>query len=130
MITLSNLHEATIQEVFDQISIHLLTQNEQSFILNTDCDHEFKVCAYRGRNELKCAVGCIISDDEYNKDMEGASWFAISKSYAVLVDSEISLMIGVLQKIHDRDAPIYWKECLINTAIAYGLDYSHLNKFN
>ncbi len=32
-----------------------------------------KMCAYRGNKGRKCAIGCLIPDEEYNESMEGAS---------------------------------------------------------
>lgn len=56
-ITLSNLHEATAQQVFDQAALHLLTQNRKS--------KEDTKCAYRTKEGLRCAAGCFISEEEY-----------------------------------------------------------------
>ena len=66
-ITLTTLAEATQQQVFDQVATHLLVdQREKSYTLDDDGDDQ---CAYKMEddkgNTLKCAVGCLISDDEY-----------------------------------------------------------------
>ena len=55
-INLSNLAQASTQEVFDFVAIHLLTQNEKS--------GDDQVCYYRSPTGLKCAAGCLIADDE------------------------------------------------------------------
>lgn len=68
IITLKNLHEATAQQVFTQVATHLLTQKERSFVID---DRGEELCAYRGDNGLKCAAGCLISNDEYNPIMDG-----------------------------------------------------------
>ena len=46
-----------IQEIFDTVSVHLLTQNEKS----QESDF-YRSCLYRGPNGTKCAVGCLIKD--------------------------------------------------------------------
>ena len=66
MITLKTLGKATAQEVFDQVATHLLTQNERSL--------DGASCSYRNCDGLKCAAGCLISDDEYDNQMEGIDW--------------------------------------------------------
>lgn len=50
-------------EIFDRVCSHLLAQNQRA-----ECDVG---CAYRV-NGLKCAVGCLITDEAYNPNMEGA----------------------------------------------------------
>lgn len=57
----------TEQELFDRVATHLLTQNRKSI-------NRLGNCAYRinlGRSTLMCAVGCLISEDRYDKRMEG-----------------------------------------------------------
>lgn len=94
MITLKTLEQATAQEVFDQVALHLLTQGERSI-------NEEGNCAYRGRMGLKCAGGCLIGDDEYDERMENKSWnsgrmaeFGVPKAHKQLILS--------LQVIHDN----------------------------
>lgn len=64
-ITLKNLHEATEQQVFDQVAGHLLTQKE---VLPSPA------CFYRGPNGLKCAAGCLIANDEYMPEEFNLEW--------------------------------------------------------
>lgn len=45
------------QAIFNQVYTHLLTQNEK-------CEDE-NGCAYRNEQGLKCAVGCLITDEVY-----------------------------------------------------------------
>lgn len=55
----------TAQEVFDKVVAHLRQQGKKSKAATLD------QCAYRGVGGLKCAVGCLIGDDEYSSHMEG-----------------------------------------------------------
>lgn len=93
------------QEIFDKVAQHLITQGKPS----ASYDNEgIKHCLYRGPDGTKCAVGCLIPDEEYSKDIE---------SYRVRHIIEVSLTEGInpvissfsndvnllhdLQKVHD-----------------------------
>jgi hypothetical protein len=101
MITLKTLPEATAQEVFDQIALHMLNQRKKS---GDDAN-----CYYR-HNDLKCAAGCLIADDEYSENMECLDWsdLAIER----IVPMKHSRMIRKLQRIHDGGRPEDWKDRL------------------
>ena len=71
MITLSTLHLATERDVFDQVRSHLLVQRERS---ERVCfGGQDTICQYH-YGSLRCAAGCLISDDEYKEEMEGVLW--------------------------------------------------------
>lgn len=98
MITLKTLPEATAQEVFDQIALHMLNQRKKS--------GDMANCYYRF-NGLKCAAGCLISDDEYSEWMESNNWNDLVVDGSV--PKEHSEMIRKLQSIHDIKDPLEWK---------------------
>lgn len=100
-ITLATLHLATEQEIFDQVSSHLLTQNRKSKISSNH------MCAYRGDEGLKCAAGCLISDEEYTEKMEENSWYNLIK--LGLIPEHHAGLISQLQTIHDNYDPIAWE---------------------
>jgi hypothetical protein len=52
-------------DIFNYVVDHLRKQGDKS--LRPDGG----ICAYRGRNENMCAVGCLIADDEYDPSWEG-----------------------------------------------------------
>lgn len=112
MITLATLPQATAQEVFNQVKNHLLTQNVKSEGLNG--------CRYKEEDtNLKCAAGCLISDDEYNSNFEGNSWEClIEKEY--VPDTHRNL-IRELQEIHDFDEAIEWEYSLEKLAKKHNL---------
>lgn len=118
MITLATLPQATEQEVFDQVVRHMLTQGERS---ENDIG-----CVYRGPNGLKCAAGCLISDEEYNSDMdnnpEGTSWQDLSARDEV--PSKHLALISVLQRIHDGIGTQDWPEALEREARGRGLKFN------
>lgn len=112
MITLKTLPLATAQEVFDQCTRHLLTQNEKSE------DGEPAACRYHHRH-LRCAAGCFIADDEYSPALEGKAWepLAVQK----VVPGAHARLITDLQVVHDRSPPWKWFERLTNLAKDRGL---------
>ena len=64
MITLKTLPQATAQEVFDQVTQHLLKQGKAARSGTGACRYRVET---RGEI-LKCAAGCLIADDEYAED--------------------------------------------------------------
>lgn len=101
VITLANLTESTSMEVFQFIEHHLLTQNVKSGKASSN------ICYYRGENNLKCAAGCLISDDEYNPKFEETRWNTLVQHK--LVPAAHRELIQELQYIHD-DFPVNaWK---------------------
>ena len=110
-ITLTTLPQATAQEVFDQVSAHLLKQKEKSL--------EDGKCRYKGPRNLLCAAGCLISDSEYRREMEGQSWSDLI-SDGWVPDTHESL-IWKLQTIHDSYDVDNWEKKLKETADHYNL---------
>lgn len=107
MITLKTLPQATAQEVFDQCTKHLLTQNKKSTFSSL---YDFK---YHHR-DLKCAAGCFISKDEYHPKIENKTWEKlISDGYAPKLHSNL---IESLMLIHDNCNERDWPRRLTNLA--------------
>lgn len=118
MITLETLPQATAQEVFDQIVQHLLKQGKQA-ISGTGA------CRYRTETQgevLKCAAGCLIADDEYDRKFEGESWGGLVKRHRV--PDKHALLISSLQKMHDTCLVSEWPERLQQLAEDYSLQYN------
>lgn len=104
IITLANLAESTPMEVFQFIEHHLLTQNAKS------TKFKKRICYYRGDNDLKCAAGCLISDDEYTPKFEANNWSTLVRKRQV--PAAHSKLLRELQLIHD-DIPVNsWKHHL------------------
>ncbi len=118
MITLKTLPNATRQEVFDQVSSHLLKQMKHSKKKNG-------ICAYRAGRGLKCAAGCLIADDEYDKEFDNAAngvcWSMLIRRRHVPNVHE-DLIMG-LQHIHDNFEPERWPWRLRNLAEKEGLEF-------
>lgn len=92
-ITLATLPEATDQEVFDQVVVHLITQGSQSVAVGSN------TCMYRTKTGMKCAAGCLISEEEYSPDFEETSWDDLM--YKRKVPKNHYQLIRQLQYAHD-----------------------------
>ncbi len=93
----------TDQEAFTKVRNHLLTQMKKS---NSDM-----MCLYRGPEGLKCAIGCLITDEEYSTNLEGLS---INGS---LLEHDIPSLkylnkdlLFCLQNIHDNWEVSEWED--------------------
>jgi len=120
MITLATLKDATEQQVFDQVAIHMIKQGKKSL---TGVGN----CAYRGVDGLKCAAGCLIADDEYNPafDIENNSWYKlVDNGY---VPDYHSKLIIQLQRLHDNSPERHWESELRGMAFGRGLSDEVLN---
>ena len=110
MITLDNLDYKSPQAVFDFVVNHLLKQNAQAMIDNR--------CLYRTSDGLKCAVGCLIKDNEYNLNME-------RRPIPRLPDlNNHFTLLRDLQIMHDCQMPSKWPAYLQNLASEHGLIYN------
>jgi hypothetical protein len=100
----------TAQELFTKVRTHLLAQRKKS--LNNK-----GLCAYRGTNGLKCALGCLIADEDYHPKFEGGNIRAETplRNACGVTDATLSLA-GELRRLHDAIEPELWPDRL--TAIA------------
>lgn len=118
MITLKTLAQATAQEVFNQVAIHMMTQKAKSE------DHHN--CLYRSYG-LKCAAGCLIDDDEYSEEFERKGWGRLVVNKDV-PDSHCKLIMD-LQRVHDLKAPEDWRIYLIEVAEEHKLSSGVLDDY-
>ena len=112
-----------LQEVFNKVVTHLLTQKKQ-------CVDAKGECVYRGKSGARCAVGCLIKDEFYSEDLEhnGVHSKIVSTALAqsgidILNDSDLYCLLGHLQEIHDAGEHCDWEEELRALAIASGLEF-------
>lgn len=110
------------QDIFDTVADHLLTQNQKAI------DKAGKICAYRGKNGTKCALGCLISDDEYSPSLEGHSFLAVKSSFPARLHAHGDL-ITALQNVHDFYHTSNWRIELFEVAKSFKLDSSVLLKY-
>lgn len=134
---------STRQEMFDKMADHLLTQMEAATDNHGRCFYRY-TSPYSGK-ELKCAVGCLIDDAEYDFAMEGSihklAEYKREKANegievlgwldAVNIDKLIDPFIFLydMQNVHDTLEPKDWKEYLGAIAEKYKLSDAVLNKY-
>ena len=118
MITLKTLPQATAQEVFDQITQHLLKQGRQAISMTGACQYRTE----QAEGVLKCAAGCLIADDEYNRMFESLAWNNLV--YERKVPSAHCQLVCDLQKIHDREFPEDWSINFKVVAARHDLKYN------
>lgn len=113
----------TAQEVFDKVIKGLIEQGQKSF-----SQHK---CFYRLETDngcLKCAVGLLIPDDEYDEKMETKVVAAIyefdslSEETRELLETHLDLL-GDMQYIHDFREVEEWPISFKNLANQLDLDW-------
>lgn len=95
------------QEVFDKVVNHLRAQGEPAI------DHAAGACKYRveatGGRVLKCAIGCLIDDNDYNPDME-------SHNLNKLLSNEKALPLGPLRNLLTQHSQLlHWLQVTHDT---------------
>ena len=97
----------TKQQIFDTVHKHLLTQNKKAVDINETAN-----CQYRTPEGLTCAVGCLISEDKYNKRWENKSVGTLPIGAFVAMNvqktSEMSDFLFRLQCVHDNSPVSTW----------------------
>lgn len=120
-------HVMDNQEIFDKVVTHLRKQGGPAL------DKKGR-CKYRAGNGRMCAVGCLIPDNLYHKDMEGkpvGCGFPIdSVLYEIGFGNSGLELLSCLQELHDRfnvgpTWPAGFEERLSEIANNFKLEYSH-----
>lgn len=115
------------QEIFDTVVNHLRKQGERSV------EGDFGTCMYRllkNGKMLKCAVGCLIDDDEYDPSMEKRTILSIFKPDSGLRIPKLRKLAGHagflrrLQHIHDCVPVASWEREFKTAAKLYSLEYT------
>ena len=92
-----NVPEASLQDIFDLVAAHLMTQGVVS-------EDQSGQCVYRSPDNLKCAIGCLIPDDAYDPKLEGREGnhpiVLRALGFNTRVDHRIELLL-TLQQVHD-----------------------------
>lgn len=123
-----------IQEIFDTIAKHLLTQNAQAINLNERCVY------WNKETGNKCVVGCMIPEENYDPKFESTNIACLFQNYSNLMDTifkviskvdksdKISLLIR-LQGMHDKTPASMWKGELEHIALNFELNTKTLEEF-
>lgn len=120
-ISVANLNNLTLQEIFEVVAKHLLPQNRQA----EGSRGNGPICVYRNPAGEKCAAGCLISDNEYCSKLEGNSLISrkvvdyatiysklpICQLFAHVTDDRYKL-VRKLQSIHDDPCVAVWRNLL------------------
>lgn len=113
----------TLQEVFNIVSLHLLTQIKRCLAIYPD--RMYPVCSYRNEDGMKCAAGALIPDDEYRPEMEKNDWKQLVEKE--FVETHFSNEIRELQQIHDSNSENdidFLKTELVKFATKYNLTHN------
>ena len=116
------------QEVFDTVAAHLLKQGAKSRgILNGEME-----CKYRGHGGLKCAIGILIKDECYSRDLEGKTPCGIAvmdalRNSGIDVQAFDRRFLEELQWIHDLRPPKEWARALERFAVDESLNADVVN---
>lgn len=137
----------TLQQIFDTVATHLLAQGARSqrIVVRHDDDttEGVTVCAYRGAEGQKCAIGCLILDEAYEPDLEGYT-VAAAPVLARLQDAHVMppttpgygddpgvrlrrRLLFDLQGLHDSASVLAWPLELRLLAEDYGLSADVMN---
>jgi hypothetical protein len=115
------------QYIFDRVATHLMTQSRKSVDPTSD-----KLCKYRGPDGCMCAIGCLMTDEEYKPAFEGcaATHFRYQEINGTRPNSYLVQFLQELQNIHDTVAVSDWKGCLIMLASDNGIQSNILTNWN
>jgi hypothetical protein len=90
-------------ELIEFVEAHLIKQDEKSLTRHSFDTDRFK-CAYRGEYDCMCAAGCLIKDEFYCEELEGASAYSEVVKFALFssgIHPEQIDLVRHLQTIHD-----------------------------
>lgn len=89
------------QQMYEYVVNHLVTQTKQ-------CVGSDGGCMYRGLDDMKCAVGCLIADEFYEEELENCAIDEPNVRHAVelsinrpLSEEELALLL-MFQSHHDE----------------------------
>ncbi len=112
----------TEQTAFTIVKNHLLTQMTKSI--------EGNQCLYRGPNGTKCAIGALITDEEYKEITDHSHEFWAIYDLMVFQTENLQSLQGLdltfleeLQIIHDQYETQDWKNQLEVFAKKHNLQY-------
>lgn len=126
----------TLQEIFDKVAVHLLTQNRQAIVV---LDGSTLACHYKSpHNDDRCAVGVLLTatdpktlellegtcrTDEVVQALRAAGVLDNEKSMEDRENQERLGLLRTLQQLHDEDEPVLWPSSLRRVAREYRLGF-------
>lgn len=103
------------QEAFNTMVQHLRKQSAKSLQAGSDIK-----CMYRAPNGLRCAVGCLIPDNEYADHMDNSSLCRVIELVPALQEISYSLLT-MMQSIHDGQEVAEWEDGFLRVATQFRL---------
>jgi len=103
------------QEAFDKMVTHLRKQGIRS-------EREDQLCLLRS-NGLKCAIGALITDEEYEPKMENLPLHDLVPVVPVL-GALLYEFLWDMREVHDNTPPESWEQGFEEVAANYGLEYT------
>ena len=100
---LKSVNSITNQELYDRVCMHLMKQGRPAVESRGDA----KVCRYRTKDGLKCAIGCLITDEYYRPSLEGRTLFSmdveksVEKSLGIELTEDQYAFLKDVQNAHD-----------------------------
>ena len=119
-ISLDNLHECSLQEVYKFVASHLLIQNKKSLSIRGKCLH-------KDQDGNRCAIGCLVGDRAEEFDNYDLIWTDLVRRKNLTDNHQYEL--GKLQRIHDSKKVEDWKDELKQFGEEQGLDTNFLGEF-
>lgn len=117
------------QEIFDKVYKAILAQGQKSLRTFPDRDPS---CAYRDPQGRKCAIGHLIPDELYQKEMEDMTIYGVLQEFPELKEfldvqcDEDRKFLFLLQYCHDRPSDENFiedfKEGMTTLATKHGLN--------
>lgn len=99
-----------LQELFDTVATHLLQQGVACIVDGTPF--------YKGNNGMSCAIGYLITPENYHKRLEGQGvvdegvYEAVEASLGRKISEEELQLLYELQDTHDTCDPSKWPKLL------------------
>lgn len=119
------------QQIFDTVVNHLRTQKVPAYS-QADCQNTG--CAYKNNRGQKCAVGCLVPENEYSEQLEMKTitqWFECKiapPTIQKMFDEGHRFLLARLQMIHDCgysvNNPDSWEQEFRVCARDFKLQYS------
>ena len=103
------LKDRPLADIYSQVRTHLLTQKAKS----TSPEN---TCVYRSPLGYKCAVGCLIPDEDYSPIMEGIGVVSKADGHGFWG------LLKVLQHVHDVYDTFEWEAKLGQVAKQFGFE--------
>ena len=104
------------QNTFNVIVSHLMKQKARAV---SDVGN----CMYRGKNNMKCAVGCLIPDNLYDPKFEGRILVGRPSLVNLLEGLGHNIeLLSELQYVHDKDSVEHWLDNLTNVGEEFNLN--------